>query len=414
MDVSYWMLKFLRQPSAALARRYLGIPETTSDGGGTPGSGDVVGPASATAGNLASFGDGTGKLLADSGSSPASIPTANQKAALAGTNGAPAAGNPYVTDSDPRNTNARTPTAHAASHSNAGSDAVTITNLAGFPGGGTTFLRDDATWAAPAGSGTVTSVDLAMPTAIFDVAGGPIVGAGTLTVTFDNQNANLVFAGPSSGGAAAPTMRSLVEADTTLSDITTNDATSARHGYCPKLSNVSTEYLDGTGAFSTPSGGSDWDTTIVKSADQTVTNNATPQNDSELSVAVATNTLYLVELLLLYAGNNTTGDYRGRFTFPDVTGGGTAMGWFNGFNASLTAVMTPVQAASTTAWPNGDMILGTTASSADFLACQVRFLLRTTSTAGTLQYQFANSAAALGRDSITKAGSTLRIKAFTP
>ena len=38
--------------------------------------------------------------------------TANQEAALAGTNGTPSGTNKFVTDSDPRNTNARTPTAH--------------------------------------------------------------------------------------------------------------------------------------------------------------------------------------------------------------------------------------------------------------------------------------------------------------
>lgn len=43
------------------------------------------------------------------------------------------------------------PGVHAPSHSNAGSDPVTVTNLAGYPGGATTFLRDDATFAAPTG-----------------------------------------------------------------------------------------------------------------------------------------------------------------------------------------------------------------------------------------------------------------------
>ncbi len=53
------------------------------------------------------------------------FPTAPEKAALAGTNGAPGAGNRYVTDSDPRNTNTRTPTAHAVTHAAAGTDPVT-------------------------------------------------------------------------------------------------------------------------------------------------------------------------------------------------------------------------------------------------------------------------------------------------
>lgn len=54
-----------------------------------------------------------------------------------------------VVTTDPRLTNARTPTAHATSHSSGGSDAVTVTNLAGFPGGTTNFLRADGTFAAP-------------------------------------------------------------------------------------------------------------------------------------------------------------------------------------------------------------------------------------------------------------------------
>jgi hypothetical protein len=62
------------------------------------------------------------------------------------------------------------------------------------------------------GSGTVTSVALTMP-GIFSVAGSPVTTAGTLAVTLANQAANVVFAGPTTGGAAAPTFRALVTAD---------------------------------------------------------------------------------------------------------------------------------------------------------------------------------------------------------
>jgi hypothetical protein len=61
-------------------------------------------------------------------------------------------------------------------------------------------------------NGTVTSVGLALPN-IFTVSGSPVTGSGTLTGTLANQNANLVFAGPNTGAAAAPTFRSLVAAD---------------------------------------------------------------------------------------------------------------------------------------------------------------------------------------------------------
>lgn len=64
----------------------------------------------------------------------------------------------------------------------------------------------------PAGTGTVTSVALSAP-AEFTVSGSPVTGTGTLTFTKANQSASLVYAGPTSGGAAAPTFRSLVAAD---------------------------------------------------------------------------------------------------------------------------------------------------------------------------------------------------------
>ncbi|QPF87032.1 hypothetical protein IC762_12330 [Bradyrhizobium genosp. L] len=66
-------------------------------------------------------------------------------------------------------------------------------------------------WSA-VGSGTTTSVGLSLP-AIFSVTGSPVTTSGTLTATLANQNANLVWSGPSTGAAAAPTFRSLVGAD---------------------------------------------------------------------------------------------------------------------------------------------------------------------------------------------------------
>lgn len=90
------------------------------------------------------------------------FPTTDQKAALAGTDGTPSATDKYVTDSDPRNTNARTPTAHAATHTN-GTDE--IANFVGDSGSGGTagfvpapaigdaaagkFLKANGGWSVP-------------------------------------------------------------------------------------------------------------------------------------------------------------------------------------------------------------------------------------------------------------------------
>jgi Pectate lyase superfamily protein len=70
----------------------------------------------------------------------------------------------------------------------------------------------NTSWISSSGSGTVTSVALTLP-AIFSVSGSPITAAGTLAATLATQSANVVFAGPTTGSAAAPTFRSLVAAD---------------------------------------------------------------------------------------------------------------------------------------------------------------------------------------------------------
>jgi hypothetical protein len=76
------------------------------------------------------------------------------------------------------------------------------------------------------GMGSVTvsttalgSVTLNMPTAVFDVASVAGTNTQTLTVTFDTQLANTIFAGLTSGGAATPAFRVLVSADIPSLDV---------------------------------------------------------------------------------------------------------------------------------------------------------------------------------------------------
>ncbi len=84
-------------------------------------------------------------------------------------------------------------------------------------------------WVTPAATG-VTSVALALPTTIFDVSGSPVTSTGTLSATFDNQTANTVFAGPTSG-IATPGFRALVSADIpSLSGSYINNSTSVQAG----------------------------------------------------------------------------------------------------------------------------------------------------------------------------------------
>jgi len=91
-------------------------------------------------------------------------------------------------------------------------------NLSLFPGyfpiinpAGNGWILSDS--AGIGGGGTVTSVALSLPVSLFSVSGSPVTGAGTLTGSLTTQTANLVFAGPTSGPAGAPTFRPLVAAD---------------------------------------------------------------------------------------------------------------------------------------------------------------------------------------------------------
>ena len=104
----------------------------------------------------------------------------------------------------------------------AGSLGLTLTPqansfvLAGPPSGGPsvpTFRQLTAADISGLTSGSVTSVGLAMP-ADFTVTNSPVTGAGTLTVTRNNQAANTVLAAPN-GAAGAPTFRTLTQADIT-------------------------------------------------------------------------------------------------------------------------------------------------------------------------------------------------------
>lgn len=164
-----------------------------------------------------------------------------------------------------------------------GSNLFTLTNPTAV-----TFLRvnadntvsalDAATFrgaiGAGTGNGTVTSVALAAP-AIFTVTGSPLTTSGTLTLSLASQNANTVWAGPTTGVAAAPTFRALVTADiqaalpfTVAADIRTGtDSTKV----------VNSSSLSGSAAFQTLTYGATttWNLQAGYNAKVTLTGNTT-------------------------------------------------------------------------------------------------------------------------------------------
>jgi hypothetical protein len=91
-----------------------------------PGAGDVfpkTNPAN-TAFELVGYGSVVNTVTQGNDSR---IPTQPENDALVGTNGVPSAANEYVTDSDPRNSDARTPTAHVHSGADITSGVLTTT-----------------------------------------------------------------------------------------------------------------------------------------------------------------------------------------------------------------------------------------------------------------------------------------------
>lgn len=114
-------------------------------------------------------------------------------------------------------------------------------------------VREAGAWVnviSSAGTAVVTSVGLSMP-AGFTVSNTPITSSGVINVT---TTLNGFLKG---NGSDFTAVSSIVEGDLGLTDITTNNATTLRHGFLPKLSGSTSQFLRGDGTFATPAGAGD-------------------------------------------------------------------------------------------------------------------------------------------------------------
>lgn len=137
--------------------------------------------------------------------------------------------------------------------------------------------------------------------------------------------------------------------------------------------------------------------TVVKTADESLTNNTTLQNDDELFLSLAANATYQVDGWIQYTASST-GDIKVDATIPS----GATMTWSMGGtgNGSLTNNDVSAFPNSTARVSEGN---GGTAQT-----IPVRGYVVTTTTSGTLQFRWSQSTADAVTATIVKAGSWLR------
>ena len=114
------------------------------------------------------------------------------------------------------------------------------------------------------GTGTVTSVAVSTANGVSAAVANPTT-TPTLTFSLGAITPSSVAATGNVTGANLTGTNTGDQSDATLtfSDVTTNNVSTMRHGFAPKLPNDAAKYLDGTGAWSTPAGGGSGTVTSV-------------------------------------------------------------------------------------------------------------------------------------------------------
>jgi hypothetical protein len=225
---------------------YCGASGTWCEIGSAGGSGDVVGPSSATDNALARFDSTTGKLLQNS----------------------------TVVVSDAGNV-VSTLTNGSGS---AVDDALTIdVDSSGTPGGGfgarqrwtlkssTTVSQDAALMSVTWATATHASRKARVVHTVYDAAGSRVYLIGEASgsaamIGFLGASASAQLASPDLATLAttfglASGSPTLAEIKLTFTDVTTNDASTSAHGFLKKLDNDPTHFMNGQGNWSAPSAG---------------------------------------------------------------------------------------------------------------------------------------------------------------
>lgn len=147
-------------------------------------------------------------------------------------------------------------------------------------------------------------------------------------------------------GATDPVWSNVHDSDLSLSDITTNNVSTTRHGFAPKAPNDATKFLDGTGAYSSPAapaGGGGWAVTNVSGLSTDTNTRATKGTAFESAVDVT------VDKIIYEVNVANIGDIFSAFiattnagTWPLTTTVATAIGRFTAIATGYQTLVFPV------------------------------------------------------------------------
>ena len=255
------------------------------------------------------------------------------------------------------------------------------TSVAAQTGTGTTFaMQTGPTFTAPVlGVASATSLATSAASPLLLTNGQLVtvaltsqtVGATTLTIpdfanvvdefTFKTKSqtmSNKTFVAPALGTPASGVLTNCsgyTDANLSTSDVTTNNLSITKHGFAPKAPNVATQYLDGTGAWSTPAGAGTVTTVSVVTANGVSGSVANPTTTPAITLTLAAITPTtvtpsgLVDISAAGAGQiqfpatqnasagaNTLDDYE-KGTWTPTDGSGAAL-TFTGVTARYTKI----------------------------------------------------------------------------